>query len=183
MRVRTRWIALVILLGMWGGIGVWVLTQSPESQRLPLKYVSGQKAKRETTRGKSGSDLKIHLEVLAANKQRTEKSFASPRNIFAPVFPGQVSSASPDLAVSPPQQTPEELAIQAGRQELAQFRYLGYLSRGGKAEAFLAKGNTLHIAKSGETIEQRILVKAVTPAGVTLQETSSHVEQTVALLP
>src|SRR5207253_9889405 len=91
---------------------------------------------------------------------------------------GTMSNPAPVI-----QQTPEELAVQAGRQELAQFRYLGYLSRGGRDEAFLAKGNALHIAKTGETIDQRILVKAISPSGVMLQETPTKTEQLVFPTP
>ena len=183
MTRRTRWIALLVLLGIWAGVGIWVFTESPDPQRAPLTYVSGQKAKPEASRGKSGSGLKIQLPLLAANRQRTEKALGSPKNIFAPVFPGQGGFAMSGAMSNPApvvQLTPEELALQAGRQELAQFRYLGYLSRGGRDEAFLAKGNTLHIAKTGETIEQRILVKAISPSGVMLQETSSKAEQLVS---
>ena len=183
MTARTRWIALLVLLGTWAGVGFWVFTESPEPQRAPLTYVSGQKAKRELSRGKSESGLKIQLALLAANRQRTEKALGSPKNIFAPVFPGQGSLDMPGAMSNPApviQQTPEELALQAGRQELAQFRYLGYLNRGGRDEAFLGKGNALHIAKTGERIEQRILVKAISPSGVMLQDTSSKAEQLVS---
>src|SRR5207245_1980623 len=82
----------------------------------------------------------------------------------------------------PPPPTPEELAAQAARQELAQFRYLGYLSRDGRQQAFLSKGKDLYIVRSDETIEQRVLVKTVTPTGVTLQEPRSQVERTVPLV-
>jgi hypothetical protein len=115
--------------------------------------------------------------LLAANRQRTEKGFGSPKNIFAAVFPGQVPGPGGVEVVQP---TPEELALQAGRQELAQFRYLGYLSRAGRSEAFLAKGNALHIVQSGERIEQRILVKTITRLGVTLQDTTTNTEQLVS---
>lgn len=79
--------------------------------------------------------------------------------------------------------TPEELAKQAGQKELSQYRYLGYLVRGGRDEAFLSKGKDLHIVKAGETIDQRVLVKTIAPNGVTLQETASRVEHTVVLAP
>lgn len=189
MTVRTRWMMLAGLLMVWGAAAFWIISQSPQPQRAPLTFVSGQKATRDAVRGKSGtgktgSDLKIQLDLLAASLQRTEKSFGSPKNIFAPVFPGQMGfSALSDNSPPVPQLSPEELAVQAGQQELAQFRYLGYLIRGGRDEAFLAKGNILHIAKAGDTIDQRVLVKAVSPAGVTLQETATRVEQTVAMVP
>jgi len=178
MKARTRWMLLVILFGIWSGAAAWVLTQSPEPQRVSLTHVSGQKGRSQAGHRKPGSDVKIQLELLAANRQRTEKGFGSPKNIFAPVLPGQFGGT----ANLPPvvQPSPAELALQAGRQELAQFRYLGYLSRAGRSQAFLAKGNALHIVKTGETIEQRILVKAITPSGVTLQETTTNTEQFVS---
>jgi hypothetical protein len=191
MTVRARWIAFLSRLVVWVGVGVWVLTQSPEPQRVPLTFVSGQQGKPEASRGKPGSNLKIQLELLAANRQRTEKSFGKPKNIFAPVFPGQISGPPDSQGQAgvltsqppPPPPTPEELAKQAGVQELSQYRYLGYLTRGGKDQAFLSRGKDLHIVTTGETIEQRVLVKAITPAGVTLQETASQVEQTVTPIP
>jgi hypothetical protein len=177
MKPRTRWMLLVILFGIWSGAAAWVLTQFPEPQRVALTHVSGQKGRIQAGSRKPGPDLQIHLELLAANRRRTEKGFGSPKNIFAPVLPGQLGGMANLPAV---QASPEELALQVGRQELAQFRYLGYLSRAGRSQAFLAKGNALHIVKTGETIEQRILVKAITPSGVTLQETTTNTEQFVS---
>ena len=84
--------------------------------------------------------------------------------------------------VVPPPPSPEELAAQAVRQELDQFRYLGYLSRDGRVQAFLSKGKELYIVRSDEMIEQRVLVKTVTPTGVTLQDPRSRVERTVPLV-
>ena len=101
-----------------------------------------------------------------------------------PPPPPPVAMAVPPVApAAPPGPTPEELARLAGRQELSQYRYLGYLIRDGKGEAFLSKGNNLHIVKAGETIDQRVLVKAIAPQGVTLQETASQVEHTLVLVP
>jgi hypothetical protein len=192
-RVSGKWLILTVLLAAWAGIGAWAVSQWSEPQYVPLTYVSGQKAKADavpskTAAAKSGSDLKIHLEVLAASQERTEKSFNSPKNIFAQIYPGGASvsaAASPSVAIQPapvvPQPTPAELAQQASRRELAGFRYLGYLTRDGRDEAFLAKGNFLHITGVGQTIDQKVLVKTVTPSGVTLHDTSSHVEQVVKL--
>jgi hypothetical protein len=103
----------------------------------------------------------------------------------APAPPSPLPMAIPPVAppAAPPGPTSEELARLAGRQELSQYRYLGYLIRNGKDEAFLSKGSTLHIVKTGETIDQRVLVKAIAPTGVTLQETASQVEHTVMLVP
>ena len=188
----------------------WVFSNSTEPQRVPLKYLSGQTASREIGRSAALAGqpvLKVNLELLAENRQRAEKAVVSPKNIFAPL---QTEEAQPKVAratprrktpmpptaksslpammpgmpvapPAPPPPTPEELAKQAARQELAQYRYLGYLIRSGREEAFLSKGKDLHIVTRGETIESRVLVKAITPSGVTLEEIPSHVEQVVAL--
>jgi hypothetical protein len=109
--------------------------------------------------------------------------FAPPATLPVPL-PPPAATVPPVVAPLPPQgPTPEELAKKAGQQELSQYRYLGYLTRSGKDEAFLSKGNNLHIVKAGEVIDQRVLVKAIGPTGVTLQETASQVEHTVVLLP
>lgn len=176
MKPRTRWMLLVILLGIWSGAAAWVFTQSPEPRRASLTHVSGQKGRSQTGHRKPGSDVQIQLELFAANRERTEKGLGSPKNIFAAVFPGQIT----DMANLPVPPSSEELTLQAGRQELTEFRYLGYLSRAGRSEAFLAKGNALYVVKAGEMIEQRILVRAITPSGVTLQETATKTEQFVS---
>ncbi len=82
--------------------------------------------------------------------------------------------------VIPPPPTPEEIAVEAAKAELAQYRFLGYLSQTGKEEAFLSKGKDLLIVQAGETLDKGVYVKAVSSAGVTLLETRSRVEQTVA---
>jgi hypothetical protein len=101
-----------------------------------------------------------------------------------PPPPPLAKAIPPVPAVAPPSgPSPEELARQAGRQELSQYRYLGYLTRSGKDEAFVSKGKDLHIVKAGEVIDQRVLVKAIGPTSITLQETASQVEHTVVMTP
>jgi hypothetical protein len=91
-----------------------------------------------------------------------------------------VSDQKAPAPVVPPPPTPEEIAVQAAKAELAQYRFLGYLRQAGKEEAFLSKGKDLLIVRAGETLDKGVYVKAVSSAGVTLLETRSRVEQTVA---
>jgi hypothetical protein len=228
MTTRAKWMVLLLLLATWAGIGVWLVMDANEPQRVPLKFVSGQSGAQRVARGQDNAGLRVDLALLMANRQSGDNSFVAPKNIFrplkterepaaplpspkkreaplqAPAPPAPEPSASesptipppdplgtaipvvpapPPVPVGPSGPTPEELARQAGRQELSQYRYLGYLVRGGRDEAFLSKGKDLHIVKAGETIDQHVLVKAIAPSGVTLQETASQVEHTVALLP
>jgi hypothetical protein len=195
MTRRSQWLTLVLLLGIWAGVAIWVIAAAPEPQRVPLAYVTGKADRAKASRPKAGTGLKVNLDLLAAARRRAEEAFVAPKNIFAPLPTEKVAlthakrpAPTPPLAPAvaapavPPPPSPEELAAQAARQELAQFRYLGYLSRDGREEAFLSKGKELYIVRTNETIEQRVLVKTVTPSGVTLQEPRSQVERTVPLV-
>ena len=221
MTTRAKWMALLLLLATWAGIVVWLVMDTNEPQRVPLKFVSGQSGAQGVVRGQGKGGLQVDLALLMANRQSADNSFVAPKNIFRPLKteretvmlspppkkrevprqdpvpapvtppapehpmeapPPPVANAMPPVtAVAPPAPpapsgpTPEELARQAGRQELSQYRYLGYLVRGGRDEAFLSKGKDLHIVKAGETIDQHVLVKAIAPTGVTLQIGRAHV--------
>lgn len=195
MNSRTQWLALFLLGGVWAGLVLWGVAFTPEPERAPLKYVSGQKAAREAGRGKTEAGLTVRVDLLEAGQRQAEGTFVAPKNIFAPLRneePGEKFAKAhrvlspplpppPVAPVAPAGPTPEELAAQAARAELAKFRYLGFLSREGRDEVFLSNGKALHIVKAGETIEQRVLVKAVTSTDVTLQETRSQVEKKVLL--
>jgi hypothetical protein len=195
MKRRTQWLTLFILLGIWAGVTIWIIAAVPEPQHVPLAYVTGNADRTNASRPQAGAGLKVNLDLLTAARRRAGEAFGAPKNIFAPLTtekvtttrtkpPAPVPLPAPVVAapVVPLPPSPEELAAQAARQELAQFRYLGYLSRDGREEAFLSKGRELYIVKSDETIEQRVRVKTVTPAGVTLQETRSQIERTVPLV-
>jgi hypothetical protein len=210
MSKRVQWLALLLLCGLWAGLAVWLVAGKSEPPRAPLKYRSGQTVSKETPRGKAGSGLQVKVDLFTAGRRQAEEPFASPKNIFAQLqtekskaagrgprrvlpAPSPFSSMGPDGSVVPPppdpktftppvppQATPEEIATQAARAELAQYRFLGYLGQAGKEEAFLSKGKDLLIVRAGETLDKGVYVKAVSSAGVTLLETRSRVEQMVA---
>lgn len=194
MNTRAKWAAVFLLGGLWAGLVIWDLVTMPEPQHVALTYVTGQKSSREAGRGKAEAGLRIRMDLLESSRRQAEGAFGSPKNIFAPLTfekpmekgsfarrmppPPPPKSEPPSL---PPGPTPEELAAQAALSELEQFRYLGYLSRQGRDEVFLSRGKDLHIVRAGDTIEPRVLVKAVTPKDVILQETRSQVEKTILL--
>lgn len=192
MSARTQGTALLVLGAIWAGVALWVVMNEPEPQHVPLTHVTGRAARADTGRTHAGAGLKVHLDRLAAARRQAEEALVAPKNIFAPLRSDEPKVAvakplpkapepPPAAPAAPPPPSAEELAAQAARQELAQFRYLGYLNRPDKEEAFLSKGKDLHIVKSGDTIDQRVLVKAITSTGVTLEEPTSHVERTVLL--
>ena len=193
MTTRAQWTVLLSLGVTWAGLVVWTVLVAPDPQRAPLKFVTGQAASREAGRGQASTGLRIRMDLLEAGRKMAAGTCMPPKNIFASLEPDDPEAKfakghraphpapPPAVPLPPPGPTPEELAAQAARAELGQFRYLGFLSRQSKSEAFLSKGKELHIVQTGDTIEQRVLVKAVTPASVTLQETRSQVERAVLL--
>jgi hypothetical protein len=112
-------------------------------------------------------------------------TFTLPRNIFAPPRPDDSGVAR----ANQPEFDPE--AEQALRQQevlagLAQFHYLGFvrMEEGWRKKgelAVLTKNDDLHVVRTGETVEDHVVVKAITQESVTLQDRQSRVEHTVLL--
>ncbi|MBA3968427.1 MAG: hypothetical protein H0X47_22165, partial [Nitrospirales bacterium] len=100
------------------------------------------------------------------------------------------------LSPSPPQPPPQppppgpsfaDLAGQRAQEQLNQFRFLGYLTKGGESQAFLTNGQAIYIVKQGEMLEGRVQVHKIEPETVVLStqvlETGSHVQATIPLTP
>jgi hypothetical protein len=144
----------------------------------------------------------LELDNTFPNPRQTAK-FSPPRNIFAPLGmqPNQqetrvASTSRPTgktLPVPPPPPTPPpgpsaaELAGQRAREQLNQFRFLGYLTKGGESQAFLTNGQAIYIVKQGEMLEGRVQVNKIEPETVVLStqvwETGNHIQATIPLTP
>lgn len=184
---RHQLLLLGVLCSIWAGLALWRATEWEEPARAPLTNVSGTVSGQPAPTRRPGTGLHVNLELLAASRTLREATFTTPRNIFAPprTDAAPAMNAAQPLPSDPDQTSPETLQQQAAAAELAQFRYLGYMQLGDarrtREMALLVKQEEVHVVKAGETIEDRILVKAITPDGVILQETGSHVEQIVPL--
>jgi Tfp pilus assembly protein PilP len=71
---------------------------------------------------------------------------------------------------APPPKTPEQLAEEAARAELAQFRLVGVVLRGGRAQGFLMKGEQSFMVNAGDRAGDRFTVETVTAEGVLLKD-------------
>jgi len=185
---QKQLLVLLVIAGVWAGLLMWRLVGTEEPARVPLVNVTGQSVHQTVTRAKTGTALRVDLDQLAASRTQREGTFTTPKNIFSLVRSDgpQAASSEPPLPVDIPLTPEEQLSQQATAAELTQFRYLGYFYLGefrqrGREIALLIKNDDLHVVRAGETIEHRVLVKEITPTGVTLQETHSRVEQTVPL--
>jgi hypothetical protein len=127
-------------------------------------------------------------EKLAAVK-KPRKTLAAP----AAAVP-QPSPAPPPPPPSPEEiaRQQEELAAQAARQQeelrrkqlqeqMAQYRYLGYLNQSGVQKAFLGKGREIYILRQGETLDGKFVVASIEAAAVKIQESTSKLETVLKL--
>ena len=185
MTTNQKKIAALVALGLlWGGIIAWEWLAVEEPVRVPLANVSGPASTPRATRG-TVDGLHVQLDLLAAAQTQREMTFTLPRNIFAPPRPDDSGVAR----ANQPEFDPE--AEQALRQQevlagLAQFHYLGFvrMEEGWRKKgelAVLTKNDDLHVVRTGETVEDHVVVKAITQESVTLQDRQSRVEHTVLL--
>src|SRR2546423_3941597 len=178
-------IAALAALGLlWGGIiaSGWPTIEEPA--RVPLTNVTGSGS---TTRGTSETvdELHVQLDLLAAARTQREMTFTPPRNIFAPPHPDDsviTRANQPELEPGSGQALLQEAVI-AG---LSQFHYLGFVRmedgwRKKGEMAVLTKNDDLHVVRTGEIVEDQIMVKTITEESVTLRDRRSRVEYTVLL--
>ena len=169
---------------LWGGILAWEWLAVEEPVRVPLTNVSGLASSARARRG-TVDGLHVQLDLLAAARTQREMTFTPPRNIFAPPRPDDSGATRANQSEFDPgsEQALRQQEVLAG---LAQFHYLGFVrmeegwrKKGGLA--VLTKNDDLHVVRTGETVEDHVVVKAITQESVTLQDRQSRVEHTVLL--
>ena len=178
-------IAVLLALGLlWGGILAWEWLTVEEPVRVPLANVSGPVSTSRATRG-TVDGLHVQLDLLAAARTQREMTFTQPRNIFAPPRLDDSGSAHANKPEFDPE-SEQGLRQQEVLAGLAQFHYLGFVRMEGRWRkrselAVLTKNDDLHVVRTGETVEDHVVVKAITQESVTLQDRQSRVEHTVLL--
>lgn len=195
MTSRIKWLLFGGLVLIWVTLVFTNVFEDTGPQHMPLKYKSGQ------TIGETGRKL------VAFTKRQTDNApimtFKTPRNIFAPLesqtqkpraasqpTKGQSPSSkwlpSKPLTVQPAPSgpSPEELAANQARQQLAKYQFLGYLTKEGENQVFLSNGHSIYIVKQGETLEGDISILSIQPKAVVLSKPIGHKGMTVeATLP
>jgi hypothetical protein len=176
--------ALVGLGLLWGGIIGWEWLTMEEPERVPLTNVSGPASVSRPTRGRVDG-LQVQLNFLAATRTQREITFTPPRNIFAPLRT-DVSGAASANRQEVDTGSEQALRQQAALAGLALFHYLGFVraeevSQKKGEMAVLTKKDDLHVVRTGETVEDHVVVKAITQESVTLLDRQSRVEHTVLL--
>ena len=179
MTPRIKWLLLGGLLLIWATTLFFQASEEEDPQQVPLQYKTGQ-----TTGGTrfKGSDPSL---AFIKPQPSDPVTFTQPRNIFAPLGQQRAQKPTPKVSKKPPRKaspkralgrkppsspSPGDLAAQQARQQLARFRFLGYLTRGGESQVFLSNGQAIYIGKQGETLEGDIQIKSVEPTEVILSK-------------
>jgi len=192
MTNQQKGIVLIGLLVAWGGITTYQMWESSEPN--PNNLSSSLQHGRSTL--PSVKDLSLEHSFPNTRKIVT---FSQPRNIFAPIGLRNVV-AKPVIPITPPESrehapsspaplgpSPAELAAQRAREQLNQFRFLGYLTKGGESQAFLTNGQAIYIVKQGEMLEGLVQVNKIEAETIVLStqiwETGTHIQATIPLTP
>lgn len=160
--------------------------QSDEYAVLPMKLLGDDlpvTPKRNLFVPMERSQLTAAARTISARK--SAKSAPPP----PPPAPPQVQVPVPP---PPPQPSPEELAAVAARQQkealvrqlreqMGQYRYLGYLQQDGRQRAFLGRGTDIFIIHQGDTLEGKFLVAGIEATAVILKERQNELEARLEL--
>jgi hypothetical protein len=174
---------LVSLGLLWAGILAWEWLTVAEPVRVPLTNVSGPASTPSAHRGVI-DELHVQLDLLAAARTQREMTFTPPRNIFAPprADDTKVAGANDSEFNAGLEQAQQQQAALDG---LAQFHYLGFVRmeewRKKGEMAVLTKNDDVHVVRTGEAVEDHVVVKAITQESVTLQDRQARVEHIVVL--
>jgi hypothetical protein len=184
MTTNQKKAATLTMLGLlWGGIVAWEWQTMEEPVRVPLANVSGPVSTSRAVRG-TDEGLHVQLDLLAAARIQREMTFMPPRNIFAPPRPNDAMTTRAQSEFDPGlDQTLRQQEALAG---LTQFHYLGFvrMEEGWRKKgelAVLTKNDDLHVVRTGEIVEDHVVVKAITQESVTLRDRQLRVEHTVLL--
>ena len=185
MTTNQKKISALVALGLlWGGILAWEWLTFEVPVRVPLTNVSGPASTPRAIRG-TVERLHVQLDLLAAARTQREMTFTPPRNIFAPPRADDTGVARANQSESGPglEQAQHQQAALDG---LAQFHYLGFvrMEEGWRKKgelAVLTKNDDVHVVRTGETLEDHVVVKAITQESVTLQDRQARVEHRVLL--
>ena len=129
-----------------------------------------------------------HAKVIAL--RNTHQALAAAAAAMSATLPTPPAPPPPSPEELARQQ--EELAAQAARQQealhrqqvqeqMAQYRYLGSLTRNGVRKAFLGKGREIYILRQGDTLDGSFLVAAIEASTVRIRAADSNLEATIKL--
>jgi hypothetical protein len=119
-------------------------------------------------------DFTIRSAPTAENRYKAPR-----RDLFQPKAAPKPAPKKIDVPPPPPPKTPEELAVEAARAELAQIKLVGVVFRGGKGQAYFVKGEQAYLASEGDMIGERFKVETIAADSVKLNDPKTNVAGTM----
>lgn len=122
-----------------------------------------------------------------------EQDGAISRDLFYPVFEEDYQSAeereaialdhqknikkveNEDISTPIPQKTPEQIEEEIARSDVANFKYVGYIWRGGQGQALLVNTDKHYYVFSGDKAGSRFVVEKITNDAVSLRDPATNV--------
>lgn len=95
--------------------------------------------------------------------------------------PAPIDPLPPPAVVEPPPKTPEQLAEEAARAELAQIKVVGVLFRNARGQAYLSKGDQTYLVSLGDSVA-RFTVTSITAESVKLFDSRTRVGAEIPVL-
>lgn len=186
---KNKQILLAAGLGLsWVGVALWQWGTFQEPVRAPLTNVSGVASVGKPAKEKTAV-LRVNLELLASARAQREATFTTPRNVFA--VPRQDGTLAVGREVGEAVEVVPVPVLEPGLAPHATtasspYRYLGFMRMGegrksAKDVAILSKDEEVVVVKVGDHVEDRLILKRITPESVTIMDTAAHHEHTVPL--
>ena len=198
-----------LLMGLGGVWCVLILMRfltAEPPQEVPLAFISG----RPVVKTRAAAGVPDLWQMKHVTMQAREMPEGPKKNMFAPLGESSAIGATtvvkrvkrtvlppppPVVAAvppAPPGPTPEELAEQAARQQeelklkqlreqMGQYRYLGYLSQHGVQKAFVGKGKDIYIIRQGDKLDGKFLVASIDSGTVKIKEPATSLEASLDL--
>jgi len=175
---------LFAVLAVLAALIIYRIATVEKPKTAPLAFPPGAVSRSAVRQGLTtvSSDA-ASLSVFLA--RRAERFPGVLRDIFRMENPAPKTRPAPVIPAPPPppvlqQRTPEDIAADLSRAELARFRFLGYLTEK-DSTLFLSKDGELFIVKSGEKFHKNYQLKQATRDSVLLLDTVTRIERRVDL--
>jgi hypothetical protein len=159
----NRRYALLALVAATLGLNVWYWWPAHEGARV---------GERRAAERWTPESLHVRVAVDAATPPALKRDLFQPRMALVKAPP---RPAAPPAPAGPPPKTPEQIAEDAARAELAQIKLVGIVFRGEAGEAFLVKGDQVYIVRNGQKVGERFAVESVSADAVALKDPSTRV--------
>jgi hypothetical protein len=119
--------------------------------------------------------------VVATRAKRATPAAPPPPPVVADVPPPAPPGPTPEELAEQAARQQEELKLKQVREQMGQYRYLGYLSQQGVQKAFVGKGKDIYIIRKGDTLDGKFLVASIDPVTVKLREPTTSLETSLDL--